>query len=113
MQEVFDEYFDAVGSPCDLHVGDRLRLTVDALVSVQIAFRAPSSDGATATLPAGTLFEVEMEPAPTAVAVPCRPVDYAEVEEQIVDDRTRRDPKYGGYGVLLMKRDIGRVVLPI
>lgn len=107
MDDLLADYFLKEGAPCDLRSGDHLELLVDALVTVMIASRGPGSGGATARLRAGTELEVAGDPVDAAVAFPCRPTDYDNLEVHIVPDDELRSVMYGGYAVLIPKKAVG------
>ncbi len=96
--------------PVNLREGDRLELVEDSEVLYGIAYSAPASGGGLGRLPAGTVFVVDYEPVEEAVGFSCIPEDYAGVEQMLIPEHEREFPRYGGYSVNFLKRDVGRAL---
>lgn len=94
------------GTACELRRGDRLQLTVDALVTyfVPFAFGFTAGQGPVA---AGTEFIFFGDPARVSTNIDLRPVAYDSVERGLVAVETRRGRGYQGFYVVMLKREVG------
>jgi hypothetical protein len=84
-----------------LRKGQRYRTVRDVGVGLLIHFRAPFTDGARATLRAGEVFTIALDPPALATAAQCNPERYEALEKELVPEEVRTDQKYSGYSLVI------------
>ena len=66
-----------------------------------IHWKAPCSSGGSGILLQNTVVEVNGKPPRHATAVYCKPLNYEEVEAQLIPETERNNEKYFGYSLVI------------
>lgn len=100
-------------TPVEPHVyqGDKFSVVKDIKVHGLIIWGAPYTGGFECILPARTVLVAENDAVPWAEGFAVVPVDYNELEKQLVPESDRTAKKYGGYHFSFLKSDIGKIII--
>jgi len=99
--------------PVEPHVyqGDLFSVVKDIKVRGLIIWGAPYGGGFDCILPAGTILVAENDAVLWAEGFAVVPINYNELEKQLVPEADRTAKKYGGYCFSFLKSDIGEIII--